>query len=374
MTTFQPDSFIVADVVPSPNVDVRADGRLPDLILLHYTGMQSGAAAIARLCDPAAEVSAHYTVDQDGTVHAHVPEHRRAWHAGAGQWRGAGDVNSRSIGIEIVNPGHEFGLAPFPEAQVAAVVALGLQIVARYGIPAGNVVAHADIAPDRKADPGELFPWAQLARAGLDSVALRVPAHPLAHAVLQAAGRPIAAPSANRSGRVSATSAAHVLADLDGRIDAVLDAGPTEIGIESTIVACLDGAPKLLRPGGVPRAAIEGVIGRPLALAGEAGTAPISPGLLASHYAPAARVRLEAQAPQPGEAWLGFGPDPAGTAQARALNLSPAGDLAEAAANLFGHLRRLDAAGPAAIAVAAIPEEGLGEAINDRLRRAAAPR
>lgn len=213
-----------------------------------------------------------------------------------------------------------------------------------------------------------------LARAGLDSVALRVPAHPLAHAVLQAAGRPIAAPSANRSGRVSATSAAHVLADLDGRIDAVLDAGPTEIGIESTIVACLDGAPKLLRPGGVPRAAIERVIGGPLVLAGEAGTAPISPGLLASHYAPAARVRLEAQAPQPGEAWLGFGPDPAGTAQAGALNLSPAGDLAEAAANLFGHLRRLDAAGPAAIAVAAIPEEGLGEAINDRLRRAAAPR
>jgi L-threonylcarbamoyladenylate synthase len=216
----------------------------------------------------------------------------------------------------------------------------------------------------------------ELARAGLASVALRVPAHPVAHAILQAAGRPIAAPSANRSGRVSATSAAHVLADLDGRIDAVIDCGPTEVGVESTIVACLDGAPKLLRPGGVPRSAIEGVIGRLLVLAGEAGMAPISPGLLASHYAPAARVRLDAEAPHHGEAWLGFGPDAAGgySNNAPSLNLSPSGDLTEAAANLFGHLRALDALGPATIAIAAIPQHGLGEAINDRLRRAAAPR
>jgi L-threonylcarbamoyladenylate synthase len=215
----------------------------------------------------------------------------------------------------------------------------------------------------------------ELARAGLGSVALRVPSHPVARAVLQAAGRPIAAPSANRSGRVSATSAAHVLVDLDGRIDAVLDAGPTEVGVESTIVSCLDGAPRLLRPGGVPRAAIEGVIGRSLVLAGEAGAAPISPGLLASHYAPAAQVRLEAEAPRPGEAWLGFGPEPDGASTSPAsLNLSPAGDLTEAAANLFGHLRWLDAQGVAAIAIAAIPPQGLGEAINDRLRRAAAPR
>lgn len=214
-----------------------------------------------------------------------------------------------------------------------------------------------------------------LARAGLDSVALRVPSHPIARAVLRAAGRPIAAPSANRSGRISATSAAHVLADLDGRIDAVLDGGPTEIGVESTIVACLNGAPRLLRPGGVPRAAIEGVIGRPLVLDCPAGAAPISPGLLASHYAPAAQVRLGAAGPEPGEAWLGFGPEPAGLATATAaLNLSPRGDLAEAAANLFGHLRRLDAAGIASIAVAPIPMQGLGEAINDRLGRAAAPR
>ena len=215
----------------------------------------------------------------------------------------------------------------------------------------------------------------ELARAGLASVALRVPSHPVARAILQAAGRPIAAPSANLSGRVSATSAAHVLEDLDGRIDAVLDGGVTAVGVESTIVACLDGAPRLLRPGGVPRGAIEGVIGRSLVLAGEAGMAPISPGLLASHYAPAARIRLEADAPRHGEAWLGFGSQAAQAADnSPALNLSPGGDLAEAAANLFGHLRALDAFGPAVIAIAPIPDHGLGEAINDRLRRAAAPR
>ncbi|UZF92615.1 L-threonylcarbamoyladenylate synthase [Bosea sp. NBC_00550] len=211
----------------------------------------------------------------------------------------------------------------------------------------------------------------ELARAGLPSVALRVPAHPVAHAVLEAAGRPIAAPSANRSGRISATSAQHVLADLDGRIDAIIDAGATEVGVESTIVACLDGAPRLLRPGGVPRAAIEHLIGRPLVLAGEAGNAPIAAGMLSSHYAPAARVRLDADAPEDGEAWLGFGPGPDVPAS---LNLSPAGDLREAASNLFGYMRRLDEMGPRTIAVARIPEHGLGEAINDRLRRAAAPR
>jgi L-threonylcarbamoyladenylate synthase len=212
-----------------------------------------------------------------------------------------------------------------------------------------------------------------LARAGLDTVALRVPAHPVAHAVLAAAGRPIAAPSANRSGRISPTLAEHVLADLDGRIDAVLDAGPTAIGVESSIVACLGGAPKLLRPGGVPRAALEAAIGRELVIIEEAGAAPLAPGLLASHYAPAAAVRLDAEGPRPGEAWLGFGPEPRHAA-APALNLSPTGDLAEAAANLFAALRRLDAQTPATIAVAPIPRHGLGEAINDRLARAAAPR
>ncbi|WP_248309856.1 L-threonylcarbamoyladenylate synthase [Bosea sp. WAO] len=215
-----------------------------------------------------------------------------------------------------------------------------------------------------------------LARAGLASVALRVPSHPVAHAVLAAAGRPIAAPSANRSGRVSPTLPEHVVVDLDGRIDAVLEAGPTEIGLESSIVACLGGAPKLLRPGGVPRAALEAAIGRELVVADAAqGAAPISPGLLASHYAPDAAVRLGAAAPLPGEAWLGFGPEPEGHAlPALALNLSPKGDLNEAAANLFAALRQLDEAGATTIAIAPVPMHGLGEAINNRLGRAAAPR
>ena len=213
-----------------------------------------------------------------------------------------------------------------------------------------------------------------LARAGLDSVALRVPSHPVARAVLQAAGRPIAAPSANRSGRVSPTQAEHVLADLDGRIDAVLDAGPTAVGVESSIVACLGGAPRLLRPGGVPRAALEAAIGQALLIVEEGGAAPIAPGLLASHYAPRAAVRLDAEAPRPGEAWLGFGPEPDGALPALAFNLSPSGDLTEAAANLFAAMRHLDDQRPATIAVAPIPMHGLGEAINDRLRRAAAPR
>lgn len=213
-----------------------------------------------------------------------------------------------------------------------------------------------------------------LARAGLDSVALRVPSHPVARAVLQAAGRPIAAPSANRSGRVSPTQAEHVFADLDGRIDAVLDAGPTAVGVESSIVACLGGAPRLLRPGGVPRAALEAAIGQALVIVEEGGTAPLAPGLLASHYAPRAAVRLDAEAPRPGEAWLGFGPDPDGALPALAFNLSLSGDLTEAAANLFAAMRHLDDQRPATIAIAPIPMRGLGEAINDRLRRAAAPR
>lgn len=152
---------------PSPNHGPRVGDRPLDMLVLHYTGMATAAAAIARLCDPVSEVSAHYTVDIDGTVHALVPEHRRAWHAGRSWWRGGGDVNSRSIGIEVVNPGHDGGLAPYPEPQVAALAALAGVLVDRHGIPAGNVVGHSDVAPRRKADPGELFPWAQLARAGI---------------------------------------------------------------------------------------------------------------------------------------------------------------------------------------------------------------
>jgi L-threonylcarbamoyladenylate synthase len=215
-----------------------------------------------------------------------------------------------------------------------------------------------------------------LARAGLDSVGLRVPAHPLAHALLQKTGRPVAAPSANRSGRVSPTDADHVLGDLDGRIDAVLDGGASQVGVESTIVACLGGTPRLLRPGGVPRETIEALIGMRPEIESEGGRSPLAPGMLASHYAPRARVRLNAASVEANEAALLFGDEiPEGADAARlTLNLSKSGDLVEAAAHLFSYLRQLDASGAATVAVSPIPEAGLGEAINDRLRRAAAER
>jgi L-threonylcarbamoyladenylate synthase len=212
---------------------------------------------------------------------------------------------------------------------------------------------------------------ADLALAGLDSVAVRVPAHPTAHALLAAFNGPVVAPSANRSGHVSPTSAAHVLADLRGRIDMVIDAGPCTVGVESTIVACL-GTPTLLRPGGLARAEIERVLGSSLAVPPAETEAPLAPGMLASHYAPKARLRLDAEAALAGEALLAFGPPP--PAAGATLNLSPRGDLIEAAANLFSHLRALDASGAKAIAVMKVPHDGLGEAINDRLARAAAPR
>ena len=215
-----------------------------------------------------------------------------------------------------------------------------------------------------------------LACAGLDSVALRVPGHPIARELMQATGRPVAAPSANRSGRVSPTTAAHVWEDLNGRIDAVVEGWSTPVGVESTIVACLGGDPVLLRPGGVTRTEIERVLGRPLGTAVDAPDRPLAPGLLLSHYAPKAAVRLDASEILPGEAVLLFGgAEPPGLDGAKArLDLSPKGDLAEAAANLFAFMRRLDLTGAPAIAVVPIPEDGLGEAILDRLRRAAAPR
>jgi L-threonylcarbamoyladenylate synthase len=223
-------------------------------------------------------------------------------------------------------------------------------------------------------------PVAELATAGLDTIAVRVPSHPLARAILAAFGRPVVAPSANRSGHVSPTTAQHVLADLRGRIELVVDGGPTPMGLESTIVACLDGA-LLLRPGALPRAEIERLValGEPpqgVAAPADADDVPIAPGQLASHYAPRARLRLDAGSVEAGEALLAFGPTPPDGAAhaAMALNLSPRGDLIEAAANLFSHLRALDAAAVAAIAVMPVPHEGLGEAINDRLTRAAAPR
>jgi N-acetylmuramoyl-L-alanine amidase len=151
---------------PSPNQDSR-DGAAIDLLVLHYTGMQSGEAALARLCDPTAKVSAHYTIDEDGTVYAMVPEDRRAWHAGISCWAGARDVNARSIGIELVNPGHEFGYRAFPSAQIVALSALAKDILIRHAIPAWRVLGHSDVAPLRKEDPGELFPWAKLAGEGI---------------------------------------------------------------------------------------------------------------------------------------------------------------------------------------------------------------
>jgi len=219
-------------------------------------------------------------------------------------------------------------------------------------------------------------PVADLATAGLDTIALRVPSHPVAQALLTKLQRPIVAPSANRSGHVSPTSAAHVLTDLDGRVDLILDGGSAPIGVESTIVACLGPEPLLLRAGGLPRQKIEGALGHALSrretAAVESGEAPLAPGMLSSHYAPRTPVRLNATRLEPGEALLAYGP-PLSEAE-RALNLSPSGDLVEAAANLFSHLRLLDVIGAKAIAVMPIPSHGLGEAINDRLARAAAPR
>jgi len=214
------------------------------------------------------------------------------------------------------------------------------------------------VAPVR--DPAAVC---DLARAGLDTVAVRVPSHPLARALLAAFGGAVVAPSANRSGRPSPTNLADALEETGSAAGASLDGGPCQVGLESTVVALID-APLLLRPGAVTREQIEAVVG-PLAEAG--ADARRSPGRLARHYSPNAPVRLHAEGPAPGEAFLGFGPESPPTP----WNLSPSGDLEEAAANLFTYLRSADRAHPLAIAVAAIPETGLGEAINDRLRRAA---
>lgn len=204
-----------------------------------------------------------------------------------------------------------------------------------------------------------------LARAGLDTVAVRVPGHPLSRAVLAAFGGAVVAPSANRSGRPSPTTFQDAFDETGDKAAVALDGGPCAVGLESTVVAVLDGPPRLLRPGAVTRAQLEAVVG-PLAEA--ADDAKRSPGRLALHYAPDAPVRINAEAPREGEAFLAFGSWPAGEG---VFNLSPRGDLAEAAANLFSFLRAADRTRPSAIAVAPIPDQGLGEAINDRLRRAA---
>lgn len=213
----------------------------------------------------------------------------------------------------------------------------------------------------------------ELARAGLDTIAIRVPSHPVARELLAHADFPIVAPSANRSGHVSPTTAQHVADDLAGRIDLILDGGASEGGIESTIIDFSGDKPRLLRSGGIARSEIETITG-PLASAGKGEVS--APGMMASHYAPRARLRLDAREVRPGEALLAFGsvlPDQAGNA-GKVLNLSERGDLVEAASRLYAYLRELDASGAEAIAVAPIPGEGLGEAIRDRLARAAAPK
>lgn len=238
-----------------------------------------------------------------------------------------------------------------------------------------RVLAHAfwpgplTLVMTRRAGAG----ISDLVTAGLETVALRVPDHEIARELLAVAGRPLAAPSANRSGRVSPTRPEHVAADLGERVAMILDGGATAHGLESTVLDVSGAHPVLLRPGAVPREAIEALLGEKLRDGDAVSAKPISPGQLESHYAPAAAVRLNARDVRDGEALLAFGPDVPAT-RGPVFNLSPTGDLVEAAANLFAALRALDAKGMATIAVMPIPTHGLGEAINDRLTRAAAPR
>jgi len=212
-----------------------------------------------------------------------------------------------------------------------------------------------------------------LVSAGLPTVAIRAPDHPVARELLKEAHRPIAAPSANRSGHVSATRAEHVASDLGDSATLILNGGPTAHGLESTVLSLVGATPVILRPGAVPSDAIEQIIGEKIARANESGTHLSSPGQLRSHYAPQSKLRLNAKTWTPDEAVLSFG-DVALRASHASINLSPSGDLIEAAANLFAALRTLDASGARTIAVTPIPTEGIGDAINDRLERAAAPR
>lgn len=221
-------------------------------------------------------------------------------------------------------------------------------------------------------------PISDLATAGLETVALRVPSGPVMRFLAARTGLPLAAPSANRSGRISPTRAEDVIADLEPSLSFVIDAGPCSVGIESTIVGLTDARPRLLRPGGVTREAIEALLDEPLLDKPDtmAETAPAAPGMLTSHYAPDAAMILNAETAVPSDALLSFGLDrlPGADKALAEYNLSPQGDFAEAAANLFRGMRSLDASGARTIRVQVIPSLGLGEAINDRLRRAAAPR
>ncbi len=259
----------------------------------------------------------------------------------------------------------------------------GLAVAERFGVFDARAKAFAaafwpgplTIVVPRTPD----CPISHLATAGLDSIALRCPAHPVAMQLMAAVRSPIAAPSANLSGHVSPTTAAHVAADLGDVLKIILDGGAAEVGLESTVIDVTGQYVRLLRPGAVTVEDLTAVLGTPILRARSDDSAkPMSPGQLASHYAPRANLRLDAESIVDGEAWLTFGPETPGRqtldAGAMVFNLSPRGNLLEAAAHLFAALRKLDATGAATIAVMPIPEMGLGEAINDRLRRAAAPR
>jgi L-threonylcarbamoyladenylate synthase len=290
----------------------------------------------------------------------------------------------RAGGLVAVPTETVYGLAADATSDLAVAA-----IFAAKERPAINpLIAHAIFSPAAERLAGAFWPGpltlvlpatptcriSLLARAGLDTVALRSPADETARALIKAAGAPLAAPSANRSGRVSPTTVAHVSADLDGRVDWILDGGPSRYGLESTIVEVVADQPRLLRPGAIAKEAIESVLGSPIESGSGSRTAPNAPGQLASHYAPNAELRLGAADVRADEAALDFaGALKGGSARAR-LDLSPAGDLVEAASHLFAYLRALDEGGAARIAVAPIPDHGLGAAINDRLRRAAAPR
>ena len=253
--------------------------------------------------------------------------------------------------VHVPDAGSGFALGSFsPEARALA--------AAFWPGPLSLVVPRAPCCP-----------VSLLASSGLDSIAIRVPAHPVALDLLKAVGRPVVAPSANPSGRISPTTAEHVRRHLKDKLAMVLDGGRCKVGVESSVVSFMDGAPKLLRQGGVPRPDIEKVLGHGIAVESHSAR-PHAPGQLMSHYAPHAELRLNADAPRAGEAYLGFGPLHAHGP----WTLSAKGDLVEAAASLFRLLHEIDATGVTRIAVAPVPHHGLGEAINDRLLRAAAPR
>jgi L-threonylcarbamoyladenylate synthase len=278
---------------------------------------------------------------------------------------GADATNGRAVAALFAAKGRpRFNPLIAHVADVAAAARLGELAELGHRLAAAFWPGPLTLVVARRGD----CPVADLATAGLATLALRVPAHPVAQSLLQDVDRPIAAPSANRSGQVSPTTAEHVAADLGEVIAAILDGGASGIGLESTVVD-VTGEPTILRPGGIARADIVRVIGRPVGVADGEPTRPASPGMAARHYAPATPLRLNASHVGVGEALLAFGTPirHAGTV----VNLSPSADLAEAAANLYAALRALDRSGAPRIAAMPIPEEGLGEAINDRLRRAA---